>query len=133
MNITVTSDSADGASIAPKQPCNARAPSSIPVSTEAPPSAEASAKPMTPTWNVRLRPSRSANRPPNNSKAPNGSAYAVTTHCRSASEKPRSCCAEGSAMFTTVPSSTTMSCAKPTKASAFQRRGSASDEDGGVG
>ena len=35
-------------------------------------------------------------------------------------------------MFTTVPSSTTISCAKPTKANAFQRRGSASDEAAGL-
>ena len=39
---------------------------------------------------VRLRPKRSAIRPPSSSRLPNASAYAVTTHCRSSSEKPRS-------------------------------------------
>jgi hypothetical protein len=39
-------------------------------------------------------------RPPSSSKLPNASAYVVTTHCRPASENPRSRWAEGSAMFT---------------------------------
>ncbi|BDZ45775.1 hypothetical protein GCM10025866_16840 [Naasia aerilata] len=47
----------------------------------------------------------------------------MMTHWRSPSEKPRSVCAEGSAMFTTVASSTTMSCASPTVTSVHQRRG----------
>jgi hypothetical protein len=48
--------------------------------------------------------------PPTSSKLPNDSAYAVTTHCRSLVEKPSDCWADGSAMFTIVPSSTTISC-----------------------
>jgi hypothetical protein len=44
------------------------------------------------------------------------------THWRSPSEKPRSAWAEGRAMFTTVESSTTMSCARPTMTRVSQRR-----------
>src|SRR6266496_6408500 len=43
------------------------------------------------------------------------------THCRLPSLKPRSCCASGSAMFTTVASSMTMSCAMPMTTSTHQR------------
>src|SRR5690242_2308933 len=46
------------------------------------------------------------------------------THCLLASEMPRSCWALGSAMFTMVESSTTISWAREMKTSAFQRRGS---------
>src|SRR5215203_767015 len=43
-------------------------------------------------------------------------------HCRWPSENSRSACAAGSAMFTTVASSTTMSCARATVARVHQRR-----------
>src|SRR5437660_1186718 len=46
------------------------------------------------------------------------------THCRLASEMPRSCWACGSAMFTIVESSTTINWAREMNHSAFQRRGS---------
>jgi hypothetical protein len=46
----------------------------------------------------------------------------VTIHWRSPFEKPRSAWAEGSAMFTTVESSTTMSWARATTLSVHQRR-----------
>jgi hypothetical protein len=48
--------------------------------------------------------------------------YEVITHCRSASEKPRSACADGSATFMTVASSAIISCASDANASAIHRR-----------
>ena len=53
----------------------------------------------------------------------------MTIHWRLSVEKPRSCCAEGSAMLTMVESSTTMSCATPRRASTAQRLGSEAGED----
>ncbi|HEY2281682.1 MAG TPA: hypothetical protein VGI00_25255 [Streptosporangiaceae bacterium] len=63
-------------------------------------------------------------RPPTSSNPPNASAYAVMTHWRSGVEKPSARWAEGSAMFTMVASSTTMSWAIPMTARISQRRGS---------
>ena len=51
----------------------------------------------------------SLRRPPASSRLPKAGAYAVTTYCRSLSENPSVRCADGSAMFTTVESRTTMS------------------------
>jgi hypothetical protein len=48
-------------------------------SCEAPPMAEATAKPSMPVMKIRLRPNRSARRPPRSSRPPKASAYAVTT------------------------------------------------------
>ncbi len=45
----------------------------------------------------------------------------MTIHCRLPLEKPRSAWADGKAMFTTVASSTTMSCASATVVSVSQR------------
>src|SRR5205814_6873653 len=56
--------------------------------------------------------------PPRRSRPPNASAYAVTTHCRSASDAPRADWAEGSAMLTMVASSAIISWAIAMKASA---------------
>ena len=50
-------------------------------------------------------------RPPSSSRLPKASAYAVMTHWRWSLENCSASCAEGSAMFTTVASRTTMSCA----------------------
>ena len=61
--------------------------------------------------NARLRPKRSPIRPPSSSRLPNASAYAVMTHWRWSLENASASCADGRAMFTTVASSTTMSCA----------------------
>jgi hypothetical protein len=72
--------------------------------------------------NVHLRPNRSATRPPRRSRLPNDSAYAVMTHCRWSSEKPRSAWADGSAMFTIVTSSTTSSWAMPMTVRISHRR-----------
>jgi hypothetical protein len=46
----------------------------------------------------------------------------VTIHWRDSSENPRSVWADGSAMFTIVASSTTISCAMPMSARISQRR-----------
>ncbi len=88
----------------------------------APAIAEAPAKPIRPTTKVRLRPKMSPIRPPSNSRLPKASAYAVITHWRLSSEKPRSAWAEGSAMFTIVASRTTISWASPSTARISQRR-----------
>ena len=122
-NVTVNSDSADGASSAPKIPCSPRAATSMPKDCANPPSAEASEKPARPAMNVHLRPNRSPSLPPSSSRLPNASAYAVITHCRLSVEKCSARCAEGSAMLTIVASSTTISCATPSSARTAQRFG----------
>src|SRR5580765_2177413 len=95
-----------------------------------PPRSEAAQKTMTPTVNIRRRPKRSPSRPPSMSRLPKARAYAVTTHCRPASEKPRSVWMWGRAMFTIVPSRTIMSWALAMTMSARRRPrdlGAASD------
>ena len=121
VNVVVSSDRIAGASSAANRPCTARAPMSMPTSTEAPPMAEATAKPIMPTMKTHLRPTTSAMRPPISSSEPKASAYAVTIHCRALSENARSVWAVGSAMFTIVASSTTISCAMPRTARIHQR------------
>ena len=71
---------------------------------------------------TRLRPNRSPKRPNRSSRLPNVSEYAVMIHCRFALEKSSAFCADGSAMFTTVASSTTISWAVPSSARISQRR-----------
>ena len=122
MNVVVSSDSADGTSSAANAPWQARAVISMAKLTEAPPMADTPAKPARPARNVTFRPSRSASQPPASSKLPNASVYAVTTHCRSTVVKPSARCADGSAIFITVRSSTTISCARPTTPRMSQRR-----------
>jgi hypothetical protein len=90
--------------------------------TEAPPMAETPAKPARPVRNVTLRPSRSASRPPSSSRLPNARVQAVTTHCRSTVVKCSARCADGSAMFITVRSRTTISCASPITPKTSHRR-----------
>ncbi len=126
LNVVVSRERAAGASIAPNTPWQARAVTSIAKFTDAPPMAEATAKPIRPVMNITLRPIRSASRPQNSSRLPNDSAYAVTIHCRSTLLKPSAFCADGSARFITVTSSTTMSCASPMTTRISQRRGSGS-------
>jgi hypothetical protein len=87
LNVVVRIDRAAGASSAPNTPWLARAVTSIAKLTEAPPTADATEKPTSPVMNVSLRPNRSPSRPPNSSRLPNVSAYAVMTHCRSTLEK----------------------------------------------
>ena len=124
MNVVASSDSAVGASTAANAPCTARALISIGKFTAAPPTAEAAANPVMPVRNITLRPTTSASLPPSSSKLPNASAYAVTTHCRSATEKCSAFCAEGSAMFMIVASSTIISCAIAITARIHHRLGS---------
>src|SRR5215469_8845588 len=131
VNVTVSVDSAAGASIAPNAPCAPRPITSIANPVAAPPRADAPAKPTRPIINIRRRPTRSDSRPPNSSNPPKASEYAVTTHCRSALENPSALWAEGSAIVTIVASSTTISWASPTTPRTHQRRAdSASTSDG---
>src|SRR5271169_3230772 len=60
--------------------------------------------------NIRLRPRRSARRPPSSRKPPNVSVYAFTTHDRSSREKCRWAPIDGSATFTIDASITTTNC-----------------------
>src|SRR6266704_1475425 len=113
---------ADGARTAPNAPCSARAVTRTANESAAPPIAEATANPTRPVTNIHLRLNMSPSRPPTSSRLPNERAYAVTTHCRSLLEKLSACWADGSAMFTIVPSSTTMSWATATTARTSQRR-----------
>jgi len=73
-NVVVSSDSAAGASSAPKAPWQARAATSMPKLLAAPPAADAPAKPARPAMNVALRPIKSVSRPPSSSRLPNASA-----------------------------------------------------------
>ncbi len=69
--VTVIRARAAGASSAAKPPCNARAAKSRPEFMANPPSRLAPAKPSRPMMNVRLRPVKSAMRPPSSSRPPN--------------------------------------------------------------
>ena len=73
-NVTVSSDSADGASSAPNMPCSARAPTSTPNDCARPPMAEATEKPISLPMKVHLRPNRSPSLPPTSSRLPKASA-----------------------------------------------------------
>src|ERR1700721_2325742 len=125
VNVVVSSESADGTRIPANTPWRARAVTSMVKLTEAPPMAETPAKPARPARNVTLRPSRSCSRPPSSSRLPKARVYAVTTHCRSTVLKCRARCADGSAMFITVRSRTTMSCAMAMTPRMSQRRSGA--------
>ena len=74
LKVVVSRDSAAGASRAAKAPWHARAVTSMVKLTEAPPTADATAKPIRPVRNVTLRPKRSPRRPPNSSRLPKVSA-----------------------------------------------------------
>ena len=76
--------------------------------------------------NMRLRPMKSAMRPPMSSRPPNARVYAVSAHCRLAMEMCRARCAEGSAMVTTDASSTIINWAMAIMARARKRLGSSS-------
>jgi hypothetical protein len=121
-NVVVNTASTDGASSAPNAPWRARAATSQPKLWARPPTAEIAANPIRPVRNVGLRPNMSPIRPPRGSKLPNASAYAVMTHWRSPFEKCSARWADGSAIFTIVASSTTITCATPTTARISQRR-----------
>ena len=113
-NVATSVPRAAGARIAPNAPCSVRAATSMPNDVAAPPSAEERANPISPVMKTRLRLNMSPSRPPTSSRLPNARAYAVTTHCRSLFGKSRARWADGSAMFTMVESSTTISWAMAT-------------------
>jgi hypothetical protein len=73
-----------------------------------PQSSEATANSTIPKANTRRRPRRSASEPAVSTTAASVSAYASTTHCRSVNEDSRSRWISGSAVFTTVMSSRSM-------------------------
>jgi len=73
--------------------------------------AYAVAKPNRPTREVRMRPTKSAIRPPAG-RFPNASVYAVITHWRPSSNTPSPRWAESRAMFTIVASKDTIGCAR---------------------
>src|SRR6267143_1070426 len=122
LNVLTSVPRADGARMAPNAPCSARAVTRTTNEPAAPPIAEAMANPTRPVINTHLRLNMSPSRPPTSSRLPNDSAYAVTTHCRSPLEKPSACWADGSAMFTIVPSSTSISWATAATTRTSQRR-----------
>src|SRR6267143_4803675 len=122
VNVLTRVPSADGARTAPNAPCSARAVTRTTNEPAAPPIAEAIAKPTRLAINTHLRLKMSPSRPPTSSRLPNDSAYAVTTHWRSPLEKPSACWADGSAMFTIVPSSTSISWATAATTRTSQRR-----------
>src|SRR4051794_31165037 len=103
-------------------PWATRAESICPSVWAMPPSSEASANTATPTMKTLRRPSRSPARPPSSSRPPKASVYALTTQDRFAGVKSRSVWMCGRAMFTIVPSRTTMSCAALISVSARPRR-----------
>src|SRR6266446_6314242 len=122
LNVLTRVPSAAGARTAPNAPCSARAVTRTTNEPAAPPIAEAFAKPTRLVINTHLRLNMSPSRPPTSSRLPNDSAYAVTTHWRSPLEKPSACCADGSAMFTIVPSSTSINWATAATTRTSQRR-----------
>ena len=73
VNVVVSRDKVAGASSAPNAPCSTRAPSNMEKFWAAPPNAEAAANPTMPMRKTRLRPNRSAIRPPSSNRLPNAS------------------------------------------------------------
>ena len=108
LKVVVTIDSAAGDTIAAPRPCRARKAMRASDELAKPLSSDATVKRIRPAMNRRLRPMKSAARPPSSRKPPKASVYAFTTHCSELAEKWRSSWIEGSATFTTVASSTTM-------------------------
>ncbi len=70
VKVTVSSERAAGARIAPNRPCTPRATTRTPKDGAAPPAAEAIAKPIRPPMKVHLRPKMSEIRPPSRSSEP---------------------------------------------------------------
>ena len=70
VKVVVMIDSAAGETSAPPRPCRARPAISIPMDWARPLSSEAAENRTTPAMNRRLRPSRSAARPPSSRKPP---------------------------------------------------------------
>jgi len=83
---------------------------------------EAAVNSPSPAMNMRLRPSRSAALPPSSRNPPKVSAYAVTTHCRSASGKCSLVPIVGKATLTISMSTAVMKYATASSENARQRR-----------
>ena len=121
-NVVIRIERAAGEITAAPRPCTARAPMSEASLQASPATSEPAAKRTRPAMNTRLRPSRSAARPPSSRKPPKTSAYALITHCRSSCENPRSILIEGSATFTIAMSRMTMNWTTLRRASAHHLR-----------
>src|SRR4029077_13327773 len=113
-------------------PCRKRAPIRAAPLGAIPHRSEATVNVATPARNTRLRPTRSPIRPASSSRLPKVTRKALITQVRLAWLKWRSCWIEGSATFTIVTSSTTISCARQTTNSAVQRRRSGERVDEGT-
>jgi len=70
-NVVVMIASVAGEMIAAPTPCTARAATSTPIELASPHTSDAPENTTSPTMNMRLRPSRSAARPPSSSNPPN--------------------------------------------------------------
>ena len=114
-NVVVMIESAAGAMSAAPRPCRPRQKMRTSELGASPFRSDATVKITTPMRKIRLRPTRSPARPPSSRKPPKTSVYALTIHCRSASDIPRSSWIEGSATFTIVASRITMNCAMQTR------------------
>ena len=97
-----------GARMAAPNPCSARAPINIAWFCDKPPIRLETVKMARPAMKMRLRPNRSAARPPSSMKPAKVRVYALTTHWRPDPLKPRSFWIDGSATFTMETSRTTM-------------------------
>ena len=121
-NMFITMDSAAGSTAAAPRPWTPRMMiRNVLVVASAQPS-EAAVNSASPAVNTRLRPSRSAARPPSSKNPPKASAYAVTTHCRSDSAKCSLTPIVGSATFTISRSTAVMKYATASSEKARHRR-----------
>ena len=102
-------DNATGLSIEAPIACSIRAAISTPDVGASAHSSEPSENTSRPSWNTRLRPTRSAVEPASMSRLARTSVYASTVHCSPASEEPSERWMAGRAMFTIVASSPTIS------------------------
>src|ERR1700722_333832 len=123
-NMFITIDSAAGSTAAAPRPWTPRMMiRNVLLVASAQPS-EAAVNSASPAVNTRLRPRRSAARPPSSKNPPKASAYAVTTHCRSDSAKCRLTPSAGSATLTMSRSTAVMKYARASSENARQRRAS---------
>jgi hypothetical protein len=107
-NDVVTSAIAVGTMRAAPKPCTARAAKNAAGAQDATASTEPAVNSAAPPRNMRRRPTRSATRPAASRKPPDGSANAVTAHCRLACPIPSPAPSRGSATFRIEKSSATM-------------------------
>src|SRR6266545_639224 len=107
-NVVVRIVNVAGARTAAPRPCTPRAAINVPGVAARPPARLETENSVRPAMKIRLRPYRSANRPPSSRKPANVNAYAVTTHCSPTGSNPRLLRIAGNATFTTETSSTTM-------------------------